>query len=268
MKILVRNWNDSHYVWLDVEWNRGRFFFDDIEIYHTNILAVENEDEIAKNYVMCAHCSVMVKNDPESIEAHYAEMEAKRDCFKCQHLRERAQTQEILSFHRKEDGTYDLVKNVNAYLVCKQDYYNSPDINSYRVKQTCKYYQCRRRGMQTINSIFFSYPGAFDKNITVDKLIEGKYAFSKYTDGYFEYDLKCRNTVKACVNDAGIVDHFIIKSQGYVYRAYYSAKYDKLFWSDNGCYYTENMPYHMTENKLEMAMKKIVALYKEANANE
>ena len=263
MKILIRNWQDSHYVWKDVEWLRGRFFLDDIEIYHTNVLAVKDDEGIAENYVMCVHCGAMVKNDLESIEAHYVETEAKRDCFKCDRLRERVQTQEILSFKKKDDGTYDLTKNVNAYLVCKQDYYNSPEINSDRAKQICQYCQCRRRGIQKINDIFFNYPGVFDKNITVDALIEGKYAFSAYADGYFQYDLKCRNTVKACVNDAGIVDHFIVKSKGYVYRAYYSAKYDKLFWTDNGCFYTENTPYHMTENKLEMAMKKITALYKE-----
>ena len=262
MKILLRNWKDSHYVWQDATWIRGRFFIDDIEIYHTNILAIKSDEDIAKNYVMCAHCGTMVKNDPESIEAHFAEMEAKRDCFKCQNMRERAQTQEILSFKKKDDGTYDLVKNVNAYLVCKVDYYNAPEINSDRAKQICQYYQCRRRGTQKINDIFFNYPGIFDKNITVDKLIEGKYVFSQYADCYFEYDLKCRNTVKACVNEAGVVDHFIIKSKGYTYRAYYSAKYDKLFWGD-GCFYTESMPYHMTENKLEMAMKRIAALYKE-----
>ena len=263
MKILLRNWEDSHYVWKDVVWNRGRFYIDDIEIYHTNVLAVKDEEGIAENYVMCAHCGVMVKNDPESIEAHYVETEAKRDCFKCDHLRERVQTQEILSFNRKDDGTYDLTKNVNAYLVCKQDYYNSPEINSDRAKQICKYYQCRRRGMQKINDIFFTHPGVFDKNITVDKLIECKYAFSKYADGYFEYDLKCRNTVKACVNEAGIVDHFIIKSQGYTYHAYYSAKYNKLFWNNDGVSYSESMPYRMTETKVDMAMKRIETLYKE-----
>ena len=262
MKILIKNWNGSHYIWKDAKWLRGRFYIDDCEIWHTNILAIDDSEDFAKDYVMCAHCGAMVKNDAESIEAHFAESEAKRNCFKCESLRERVQESETLSFIKKDDGTYDLVKNVNAYLVCKQDYYNSPEINSDRAKQICIYHQCRRRGTQKVNDIFFNYPGVFDKNITIDTLIANKCVYDDYRNGYFEYDLKCRNTVKACVNEAGIVDHFVIKSRGYYYVAYYSSKYGKFFWCDNTIDYTERMPYYMTDAKFEMAQKKIVALYK------
>lgn len=264
MKILLRNWEDSHYVWKDATWIGGKFFTEPGKdaINHINILAIKN-DERAEKYVMCAHCGAMVKNDPVSIEAHFAEVEAKRDCLKCQYLYERVITTTNKKYTKNEDGTYDIVKNVNASLRCKQEYYSPPEINSDRAKQICHFYKCRRRGMQEISDTFTKYPGVFDKSVTIDTLIAKKYVYESYIDGFFEYDLKCRNTVKACVNNAGIVDHFVIKSRGHRYIAFYSAKYNKVFWIANGRDYTETMPYYMTDNKLETAMKKISDLYKE-----
>ena len=264
MKILLRNWKESHYVWKDAIWIRGRFFTepDKIEIYPINILAIK-DDERADKYVMCAHCGAMVKNDPASIEAHFAEMEAQRDCTKCKNLRESTIDTVKANYTKNADGTYTAEKTILMSLRCRVDYYNSPDVNSDRAKQLCVYHQCRRRGMQKISDIFTMYPGIFDKNATADALVAKKYVHDGYRNEFFEYDLKCRNTVKACVNEAGVIDHFIIKSRGYSYIAFYSAKYDKIFWTENGRDYTESMPYYMTENKLEMAKKKIVELYKE-----
>lgn len=264
MKILLRNWEGSHYVWKDVIWIKGKFFTepDKTEIYPINILAIK-DDERAKNYVMCAHCGAMVKNDPVSIEKHFAEMEAQRDCTKCKNLRESIIDTVKTNYTKNADGTYTAEKTIVMSLRCRMDYYNSPDVNSDRAKQICVFHQCRRHGMQKISDIFTQHPGIFDKNATVDALIAKKYTYEEYRNGYFEYDLKCRNAVKACVNDAGIIDHFIIKSKGYKYVAFYSEKYNKLFWSDSGCKYTEVTPYYMTENKVETAMKKISALYKE-----
>lgn len=264
MKILLRNWKDSHYVWKDASWHQHKFFIEPekVEVSPISILAIK-DDEREKNYVVCVHCGAMVKNDPASIEAHFAEMEAKRDCIKCKALGERSIETLKADYTKNADGTYTAVKTILTSLRCKQDWYNSPDINSDRAKQICIYHQCRRRGMQKISDFFTRHPDAFDKNATVDALIAKKYTHDNYRDGFFEYDLKCRNTVKACVNKAGIIDHFIIKSKGYSYIAFYSVKYDKIFWTENGVNYTESMPYHMTENKLEMAKKKIVELYKE-----
>lgn len=263
MKILLRNWGGSHYVWKDASWNRGRFFIEPekVEVSQISILAIK-DDKRADEYVMCVHCGAMIKNDLASIEAHYAEMEAKRDCTKCKNMRENAIDTFDVNYTKNADGTYTVKKTILSSLRCKMDWYSPPDINSDRAKQICIYHQCRRQGTQKISDIFTKYPGIFDKNATVDALVAKKYAHDTYRDGFFEYDLKCRNTVKACVNKAGIVDHFIIKSRGYSYIAFYSAKYNKIFWTENGRDYTEAMPYYMTDNKLEMAMKKIADLYK------
>lgn len=263
MKILLRNWSNSHYVWKEATWAKGKFFTEPekAEVYPINILAIK-DDERADKYVMCAQCGEMVKNDSASIEAHFAKMEAQRDCTKCKNLRERPINTVKANYIKNEDGTYTAEKTILMSLKCGVEYYSPPDINSDRAKQMCVYHQCRRRGMQKISDIFTKYPGIFDKNATVDALVARKYVHDGCRNEFFEYDLKCRNTVKACVNKAGIIDHFIIKSRGYAYIAFYSAKYDKIFWSENCIDYTESTPWYMTENKLEMAKKKIAELYK------
>jgi hypothetical protein len=98
-------------------------------------------------------------------------------------------------------------------------------------------------------------------------LKEKKYICEGYVDGHFEYDLKCRGTVKACVNDLGIVDHFKVSSKGYDYIMYYSVRYDKVFFAE-WSKYNENWFNYVSETKHAQILSKMRALYKEDNTNE
>lgn len=266
MKILLRRWDEKYYVWKDAEYNNGRFCVEDISVYDTNILAVKDDDR--KDSVICNHCGKVIKNDPESIEAHFAEQEANRDCFKCSSLRKYGYESEQATFERSADGRYIVKETYKADLKCGQSWYNGPKIDTEDAKKVCIFYKCRNAGVVPIKDIFTQYPDPFNKSITVDLLREKKFDQCDRIYGFFEYDLKCRNTVKACVNELGIVDHFVIKHRSSRYMAYYSAKYDKLFFTLNGRDYDDEMPSGMSQAKYDQALAKISALYKEENANE
>lgn len=261
MKILLRKWDDKSYVWKDATYKNGKFICDELGVYEINILAVKDDNR--KDYVTCNFCGELIKNDPESIEAHFKEKEAKRDCFKCQYLRASKHRIIKADYAQNNDGTYNATETFVATLKCGNIYWNQPTIDSNDAKKICQFYKCRNHGVARIEDIFTQYPDPFGKQIAFDVLLEKKFEYDGFINGFFEYDLKSRNTVKACVNDLGIVDHFIVSHRGYKYKAYYSAKYDKLFFSNDGRNYSLETPIAISENKYRQAKAKISALYKE-----
>jgi hypothetical protein len=260
MKILLREYCGKYYVWKDATYNHGSFVCNGEIMRATNILAVKDDNR--SNYVVCQHCETVIENTPEAIEAHFAEQEAKRDCFKCSSLRKHNIASKSATFTRITNGTFSIQELYTADLKCGQMWFGSPAIDTDDAKKICIHYRCRRSGVKPIQDIFTKYPDPFDKHITADALNAKKFAYESSVSGYFEYDLKCRNTVKACVNELGIVDHFIIKHRSCVFTAYYSAKYDKLFFAA-GRDYEENCPGVISDAKYEQARAKIAALYKE-----
>lgn len=269
MKILLRQLDDKHYyVWMDAIYKNGHFEIKDKEwggltIYQSEILATKDDDR--SEYVICNNCGAMIKNDPESIEAHFAASEKNRNCFICPSLRRNKIKMVNEEMTDNPDGTIKVVETYNADLRCGQVYWNSLSVNSEEVKRYCLYYRCRNRGVSPIEDVFTKYPNLFDKNITVDVLNAKKFVPDEggMKNDHFEYDMKLRNTLKACVNKLGIVDHFIVKCRSYKYHAYYSAKYDKLFFSSARGNYTESLPDYMSEAKYNQVKAKISALYKE-----
>lgn len=268
MKILIRKYDDQqYYVWKDASYKSNKFYVDyegygECSINRTNILAIKDDNR--SEYVICHHCGTMIHNDPESIEAHFVEMEANKDCFQCSSLRKHRVKTSKAEVVENIDGEFNVVETYKADLRCGQSYWNPPQINSEEAKNYCVHYRCRRVGVKPIEDIFTKYPGLFDKYVSVDVLQEKKCAYDGYFDGFFEYDLKHRNTIKACVNELGIINHFIIKVRSHKYIAFYSAKYDKLFFAtSNRRDYDESMPYYMTDNQYNKAKEKISALYKE-----
>lgn len=270
MEILIRNWDNTSYVWKAATWKNGEYYIEDdcgfeYGIKQTNILAVRDDNRIG--YVQCNYCNELIENTPESIERHYAESEAKKDCLKCEYLRAgNKRKDKTTTYTPNGDGTYRIVESYVSNLICNQSYWPM-DIESNDAKRNCQYVQCRRHGVQQIDDIFVRYPEPFVRQITVDVLDAKKYPFEAYNNGFFEYDLKSRDTLKACVNELGIIDHFVYISRGWRYYLYYSDKYEKLFYLD-GSKYSERMHAIMTETKINSTLKKISALYKEANGND
>lgn len=273
MRILLRKCNDKFYVWKDAIYGNGNYFIKEegkpnVIVAQTNILAVDEDDRVG--YVKCANCGAIIKNDPESIEAHFAEQEAKRNCLACEDMAHTGDEKDVaVQYTKNEDGTYHFVKECNTKLGCSYNsYFNYVDINSEHVTERCKYFQCRRKGMSEIDDVFVKYPGIFNKQITIDWLVKNGFTNKGYNgDRYKEWyvDLGMRGRVLfAIVNEFGIVDHFDIHHRYERWTAYYSEKYDKLFFV-NGSKYTDVMPDNLSQTKYNNAKKIIAKLYKEAN---
>ena len=265
MKVLLRKYGDKYYVWKSVEWKEGAYYFfdedgDATEISQTNILAIKEDERVG--YVACAHCGKLIKNDPESIEAHYKEEEAKKNCVKCEYLRTSNKQFVDAAAEKNADGTYTVTQTFSASLNCCTNYWSKP-IDSEDAIQSCICNLHRRKGVTTIDDVFVKYPGVFEKFITVDTLLAKGCEYQRKTS-YFEYDMKLRGTLVACVNEMGIVDHFRLYYRGHTSDLYYSDKYNILFHTGYMCY-QEGTPYGVPEKKMEQVKEKIAAFYKEAN---
>lgn len=266
MKILLRLYGGKYYVWKNAKWEGGyyKLLDNDDSISETSILAVTEDERIG--YVQCAYCGELVENNPEAIEAHYAKLEAQKNCMKCDKLVQFGDKMNAKkTFKANEDGTYTVEEAYDTKLGCRMSYYTE-NIHSERAKINCKFALCRRKGVRTINDTFVKYPGLFEKQITVDTLTAKKYVFDRYSNGFYEYDLKMRGTLKACVNENGIVDHFILYVRGWAYTIYYSDKYKKLFYHD-WSKYGENLDF-LNDTKMQKIIEKISQLYEEAKVNE
>lgn len=265
MKILLRKHGDEYYVWKDAVCVRKNgdycFCIDEGPVTQTSILAIKDDDRAS--YVTCNHCGALIKNDPKSIEAHFAEQEAQRDCFRCSNMTVRRNNVLDAQYVKNNDGTYTRTEIENVELYCGRCSWDRIPIDSPDTNATCKYAQCRRRGVSAIEDVFTQYPDLFNKQVAVDVLNEKNSSYDGYKNGFFIYDLKCHDVVKACVNELGIIDHFIINFRTHTAKAYYSAKYDKLFFAHNS-EYAESPWFDLSENRYNQAKAKISALYKEA----
>lgn len=265
MQILLRRYGSEEYVWKKAVYKSEVYYItgdygDEYRIRDVEIVAVK-DNEYAE-YMICANCGALIKNTNEEIEKHYAEMEAKRDCASCSDVNfadKKLQSRTI----ENEDGTYTVTETFTARPRCAVVSWNPCSIESAVKNGRCKFIACRSTGMRPQNSIFFRLPGVFDSAITVDVLNANKYKYDGANSDYFVYDLRSRGTIKACVNSAGVVDHFIVSSKGNKVIYYYSEKYDKMFYK-NGWEYIEGKPYWFTDTKFNEAHQKIKALYKGA----
>ena len=271
MRILLRRDDKGNeYVWCDATYKNECYYRTvnnaETEVYETNIAAVEGH--ISGDYVVCCCCGEVIPNTPEEIEKHYRKMEADKDCTNCRYLTFDNYPNKKRKLVDLGDGTYDVTENFTSHLYCNANY-SRRRVEDVNLRNSCIFYRCRQQGVRPPRDIFAVYPGAFDKAITVDTLIEKKYKLDGTDNGYFLYDMKSRGTIKACVNSLGIVECFRVSSNGDKVYFYYSEKYDRVFmanrWDRN---YMTSMPYWFRENKYEEALKKIRALYEGANEDE
>lgn len=263
MKVLLRKFGEDYYVWKEATYSKVEFALADgsSKINQINILAIRNDNR--KDFVKCAHCGEIIHNDPESIEAHFAAQEAKRDCFHCSELSYSNIGNIDVQYVKNDDETYKRTAMDQVKLYCGKYSWDRSPIDSPAANTACKYTQCRRKGVREISDIFTKYPDLFDKQATVDALNEKNSSYDGYERGFFVYDLNCHNAVKAYVNSLGIINHFTISFRTNTMTAFYSAKYDKIFF-ENWKGYSESAPYNISDTRYNQAKAKISALYKEA----
>ena len=262
MKILLRKHGDKYYVWKDATYENGEYNVDGQQIVQVNILALKGDDRV--KYVQCANCGTIMVDDPAVIEKHFADEEAKKDCGKCYNRRYSSQQNVDITMKRNEDGTYHVTNVFDAHVFCGASWPQKP-IHDASINNYCNFYRCRRAGVKSVQDIFMKNPSLFSKHITVDFLKAKGFAYNGYKNDNFLYDLKLRGTLQACVNEVGIVDHFMITYKYRSYDVYYSEKYDELFYEDRGKY-TNWIPTGVSQSKHDAVKAKIAALYKEANA--
>ena len=106
MEVLLRKFGEDYYVWKEATYSKGEFALTDgsSKINQTSIIATRNDNR--KDFVECAHCREIIHNDPESIEAHFAAQEAKRDCFHCSELSYSNINSIDTKYVKNDDGTY------------------------------------------------------------------------------------------------------------------------------------------------------------------
>lgn len=255
MKVLLREWENEPYVWKEAEWDGEHYNVEGCYAYPTDILATDGSDH--QNYVMCKFCGAKIPNNPESIEKHFAEKEAMRDCLKCKNVAPYSEMSVDSVYTPNGDGTYSATRTSTVMLKCRRSY---TEIS--KAYTGCQYTQCRKLGVSTYGDILMNFPDMFDTLITVDALKEKGYQYVDGGHNGFHYDLKCRGTLFAVVNEYGIVDRYVCTYRNYRYTFYYSSKYNKLFFDHSGSY-DESKPYSISDTKYEQVKAKIASLYKE-----
>lgn len=272
MRVLLRLYDNEEFVWKEAEYKKEGFYVDGKRVKEINVVATDDCD--LSGYIYCNSCGERIKDEPGAFEQHCAEVEAKKDCGTCGYLRiGRIDDNYNRTFHRNENGLYEVTETYNnASLTCTKNYRRC-DIESEEAVAGCIFMQCRDNGTRTSDIVFERKPNAFDTVITVDVLQEKKLKFDRKTDNYrtmgiegknyFLYDMKARGTIKACVNSIGIVECFLVTTAGCTKYMFYSEKYNQMFYESNGKYF-EGRPYEMTERKYQELFKKVKELYESA----
>ena len=262
MRILLKEYKGKPYVWKEATY-KDEFYFidDDARIYETQIAAVQEHP--AAGMVICNNCGALIENTREAIEAHYKERENGKNCVKCEyHGFDQNAVVEKEELTLIGNNTYKVSREFTSELYCQQSWYRRK-VTSADAIRNCIYMRCRNSGMRSPRGLFASKPDVFSSAITVDILKEKKLTYVEHDGNYFLYDMKSRGTIRACVNNSGIVECFRISSRGNSTYFYYSEKYDKLYYEDGG-FYAEGCPNWFRREKYNEALDKIRALYEGA----
>ena len=265
MKVLLRQCVNEFYVWKTAEYKNGEFRIPSEfrEVFETDIVAIKGAEDT--NYVVCKYCGEKIPDNPESIERHFAEKEAQKNCLICKNCRPNRVSEKTTSVTKNSDGTYNVTEtSVAKTLTCSNSW---RDINHKYTALQCPYLQCRKYGTSAYGGVLMKCPDLFETQITHDLLLKKKYTYVQCSNDRFLYNLKCRNTLFAAVNECGIVEYFMLEYQYRHTFFYYSAKYNKLFYADNGKY-VEGKPSWVSQAKYDQIKARIEGIYKGVKVNE
>ena len=256
MKILLRSYNGAEYVWCTAKYNGERFTVNGEEIYEYNIVSVINDNR--KNYLKCSSCGKIFPKNGNKFEVHKANAASVKTCLDCRKLRTREVTGSKSKIVCNDDGTFTRKEEVGVQLYCRYSTWTEFPINSDDAILHCRFRQCGDAHAKEIEDIFTLYPGLFDDIITVDRILDNGYVRIGFQDeNVTEYVLNENLSINAYVNYMGIVDRFAIDGT----IAYYSKKYDELFWCDyDGSY--EVFHRNISNDKLKEIKEYIARLYK------
>lgn len=260
MKVLIRNFGDKVYEWVDAVYDKHQFRIDDTPVDETAIVSVMNDDR--SDYVRCDCCGAIVKSIAAEIVAHQNKYKSCEACFDCRHLRENALRKVEVKYDLQEDGTYLAKKSIEVNLECGAVYWDRPSINSDQAREVCAFRGCVNSHMIPVSDIFIEKPGIFDEIITVDKIIEVGYKNAdRFPNSTIGYRLKGKNEVYAVVNKLNVVDYFHITYRGDWWSVFYSKKYDEFYTFGCRGKYEKWNGYRMPSTTFEYITNKIKKLY-------
>ena len=198
-----------------------------IEDNDFDILAIENDERT--KYVKCANCGEILLNEESVLEAHAKRYESLDCCLHCGSLKKNEQSRGEDKVTKNEDGTYTSETPIVYKFTCRC---NNKSIDESK-QSVCTYKKCNT--FKQLEDIHLSYPGLFDKLATLDSFDEKHWTYTPSNKtNCFIFKARKRFTLKAIVNNFGIVDYFEYHQDGGIYRVAYSNKYDKLFWKFDG----------------------------------
>jgi hypothetical protein len=237
MQILLRNYKDKEYVWMQAKYDKGKFVVDGINQNETNVVSIINDNR--KNYVQCSNCGKVFRKRDHKFKTHKEDAKSSKVCLTCPHVicsNNRTITQKYIA---NEDGTYVRKIEQRVDLQCSSGYlWTYPSIDSITAIEGCKLRQCGDATEKEIEDTFTQYPGIFDDIITVDKILDfGYVGIPDRGISYTLYDLNIADSVCAYVNKLGIVDKFFLCLDDYTADIWYSKKYKEIFTCDKEGHY-------------------------------
>ena len=263
MQALLREYNGEQFVYVPVTYKKGYFYGPKGECFSTwQVLDIFRDNR--KNYVTCSNCGEMIKNTPESIEAHKEKHAKNKNCLTCKHAKEGYSGDLIKKSYvpdPNKPGNYIVTTKRSTYLVCNHSYWDY-QINTEEADRHCMYYGCRNATYEPIDDFYLRYPHAFDVMPTVDILRRKRWKVRN--DGSADHVFFIHPTMKsltACVNRKGIIEYFEVQEPNrYTYYGMYSHKYSQFFWW-RGEGWRNARPGNLSEVKYEEAIKHIKELF-------
>lgn len=256
MKILLRRWNNEDYIWRTAKYDIGGFKVDDRSVDTTNIVSIANDNR--KNYVRCAACGSIIKNNSEEIAKHKSRHTTSESCHTCAWLRKDYGRYIDYKYVMKSDGQYVEKSKREVVLRCNADW-RTRNIDDDEARERCLFKICANANMEPIIDIFTQMPGLFDNMVTVNAITKIGYNTKESYEAnmYKHYRLNIKlddYAVYAVVNILGIIDHFLLIDGWDDTKVYYSKKFDKLFRRYDG-EYKEFEAYF--ENELKAEIRKL-----------
>ena len=235
MKILLRNWGSSHYVWKTAKYNNGYFMVEGCKVKQCDIVSVMNDNR--KNYVQCSSCGqVFRRNDPK-FEEHKKKAITPLTCLTCPHLEadDCGYEKRVIEMTKKGEFIEKFERQIEPVCGKTGGWWGShSSILSDDAISGCKKRQCGNATELEIVDFFTEYPGAFDCIATIDSALDEGYNVYVTNANGESFDIKWDVdwTVGIYINHLGIIDRCYVWVNGDKYWVYYSKKYNKLFYVD------------------------------------
>ena len=276
MKILVRNIERNEngnavctYIWKKVRttnpFNGRRYVAEDGDEYSVGeILKITGDFRLSRKgkYMICANCGKVVKEN-EALK-HFQESERGTNCANCGWFKvtdEKIDPKRII----RQDGTV-VTKSVGIAKCTKGlSYWRSDDyepIGEVDKVAHCKYFRCRRAGLNEIQKDFLSEnPNPISKILTEKAVINSKswkYMNQEVTGRQYS---NTTGNVLARFDTNGILRGFTLLYRDNTTDFYYSDKYDK-FYTNSGAEFDWRVNWNqISENSKTRYQKQIRALY-------